>query len=115
MTIFLSIRRTAVMIAAGLLFPTSLLVRSIQAATLTVNITADNENVDNNLSLREAIKIAAGSFGRPPTPGEALRISGLPNPIGSDDIVFESHIGEIDLGSQLPDVGKGDNINGDIG
>ena len=112
-------------------------------ATITVDTLSDSDSHDNELSLREALQIAAGDATNCLTAHEKAQISGasftLPlytpfcglgaldpprydlvsvNPgVGydyADNIVFSAGPGTISLGSALPRVEQNDNINGSV-
>ena len=105
----------------------------VRAATLTVNTTSDADSADGSLSLREALKLSDGKLLRPVTAAEKGQISGAnwvggfdawtpnaldPNigPDDSDTIVFNSNVNTIlNPGSGYPDLGRNDNLNGNLG
>ncbi len=75
---------------------------SASAATLTVNSLANTNVNDTSLTLREAVLIAHGQFGRSLSAGETAQVTGGVAGSGTDTIQFANGLaGTIMLGSVL--------------
>lgn len=107
--------------------------RAMAGSNIYVSTTVDEDKADGEMSLREALDLANGNLGRSITDEEKARVDGgsflrdpknpftrwIVNPVNGnvgssygDTIRFLKGVGEIQVTSQLPDLGNNDNIEG---